>query len=1274
MSRKGSNNHYHYAEKFESRAYQRRVRAARILHTPRKSMLFALAILCVFGFISTTFAYYVSDVETTPGSDGSVIVSVRTALAQKDESAGALAEERGIDTSAAIEPAEASAPVNVYSRDKDTDLVDTAVNRDLAATGTTWHDDWRDTGSNSTATIYYDNSITRWSSVNFKIGRNWSYGSDSQGYSILSMSLVTGTNYIYKVTIDWGKYNDFYFVNGGTTGWHGNSSVRNHDSQYTAFTTPKSFALGSSTYFFIGQSSSIGSTSSPTEVTCFGAGGNSGDTTASHYTTYQKSVSVASVANGTVVATYKNDSGTNINIQEGSSATILIGKTITVTETANTNYAAGDITVTYANNASSVTLSSGGSTFTSGSTATTITGSFHVDLPDAATSVSLSASPSSGSIYSNETSVTYTATATGAASGVTYNFKIDGTSVQNTTSNTYTTAYASAGTYSITVTVEKSGYDSVSSSAVTTTVTDRPAVYFKKSQSSGNAAHYADGTQMTYDPSTSKYKLTVSLDKGNSGNWYYIVIYDASESNNLSYNGGTLTETPHTGSGFIIYSGDNNVDNPLHIVASVTGDYIFYFDAVNNKLFVECPHTVTFNANGHGTAPAAQVVTYGSTASNPGTLSVTGYTHDGSWYTTSACTTAWNFSSAITEDKILYAKWTANPYSITYLDQGGTTFSGTHAASYPTTHTYGTATSLDSPTKVGYNFGGYFTNSSCTGTAVTSLSASGYTANITLYAKWTEKTYTVTYNKGTASGVSGNNTSATKYHFSNLTLLGATFTRSGYTQAGWSTTDGATSNTYALGASYSSNTAVTLYPTWNISSPSLTFADQSFTLGDEPLNLSYSVTTNASGVTPTATFSITSYPNGGSGTTIVYDSSTDEYVLTNAVPGTYTVQLTGTATASSVNGSATASTTATITVYPAVPDITLSINGYSATATSGDDTVYIVMLGSEYYFEAYLSGADLDTVVNADYTYTWYVGSQGTGNELTTVYSGDCTANSNGSYVKFGTATANVADTVNQTLTLVCVASRNSVTNTNTVSLLYMKKNLIDSFELDPFQKIYNVSSSVSITADYDDTFEGGSATGYTTTVYFSPDNNAYYYAPAAVVSDTFMTSFTSTLNAYVYPAGVKYIYMNITNGTVSASTTPVHTTVGTANTAASRPFYFINNSGMNLSGYRVMAFWTNSDDTTGFQTAQPISDGVRYRVNIPTTATSIAFGAAIGNRYSGTPSMSNDAFIFSTDFFEACTATVSIDATVNTLSASGYDSSSPPILTTSTGTFVPQS
>jgi len=93
----------------------------------------------------------------------------------------------------------------------------------------------------------------------------------------------------------------------------------------------------------------------------------------------------------------------------------------------------------------------------------------------------------------------------------------------------------------------------------------------------------------------------------------------------------------------------------------------------------------------------------------------------------------------------LYAKWTVGTYNIKYFDQNGYEFSGTHGTSYPKTHNYDVETILVSPTKVGYKFDGWYLESNCSGSVVTSLAANTYTADIKLYAKWTVNTYNITY-------------------------------------------------------------------------------------------------------------------------------------------------------------------------------------------------------------------------------------------------------------------------------------------------------------------------------------------------------------------------------------------------------------------------------------------------------------------------------------------------------------------------------------------------
>ena len=173
--------------------------------------------------------------------------------------------------------------------------------------------------------------------------------------------------------------------------------------------------------------------------------------------------------------------------------------------------------------------------------------------------------------------------------------------------------------------------------------------------------------------------------------------------------------------------------------------------------------SVTYHANG-GTRIETQMVAAGSTLSAP-VVERTGYELVG-WFTSTdggetLSDTAFVFGengTTVSADTVLYAKWTPKTYHITYCDVDSTLtdkeFSGTHETGYATTHTYDTVTALDTPTAPDDDrtFIGWFTSSKGTGTALTELSATGYTADITLYAKYLQTKYHVSAEGDNTSG------------------------------------------------------------------------------------------------------------------------------------------------------------------------------------------------------------------------------------------------------------------------------------------------------------------------------------------------------------------------------------------------------------------------------------------------------------------------------------------------------------------------------------------
>lgn len=125
----------------------------------------------------------------------------------------------------------------------------------------------------------------------------------------------------------------------------------------------------------------------------------------------------------------------------------------------------------------------------------------------------------------------------------------------------------------------------------------------------------------------------------------------------------------------------------------------------------------------------------------------------------------------------------AGSYTVTYNKNSGTIANESNYTSY----TYGTGLTLPTPTRAGYTFGGWYTNASFTGSAVTNILTTD-TGNKTYYAKWTANKYTVTFDyQGATSGNSTTNQEVTyNSAYDNL----PTPVKAGYTFKGWYTQAG----------------------------------------------------------------------------------------------------------------------------------------------------------------------------------------------------------------------------------------------------------------------------------------------------------------------------------------------------------------------------------------------------------------------------------------------------------------------------------------------------
>ncbi|MBE6700395.1 MAG: hypothetical protein E7582_00690 [Ruminococcaceae bacterium] len=165
---------------------------------------------------------------------------------------------------------------------------------------------------------------------------------------------------------------------------------------------------------------------------------------------------------------------------------------------------------------------------------------------------------------------------------------------------------------------------------------------------------------------------------------------------------------------------------------------------------------------------------------------------------------------------------TCNPpkYTITFDANGGNWSGGnlikTHDVNVTIPNAY--------PTRTGYTFRGWSTSRNGT---IAYFGGETYTTNssITLYAVWKANTYTIKYN---ANGGSGSMSNSSHTYDTAKELTANTFTRTGYTFKGWSTSSSATSATYTDKQSVKNLTStnsgtVNLYAVWQANTYTITY-------------------------------------------------------------------------------------------------------------------------------------------------------------------------------------------------------------------------------------------------------------------------------------------------------------------------------------------------------------------------------------------------------------------------------------------------------------------
>ena len=281
------------------------------------------------------------------------------------------------------------------------------------------------------------------------------------------------------------------------------------------------------------------------------------------------------------------------------------------------------------------------------------------------------------------------------------------------------------------------------------------------------------------------------------------------------------------------------LDTPKNVLSSVSLPTTFYDK--NGKSYTALPmnqnssihltttnstnqtvsYTVIFNGNGStGGSMKNQSITYGSgTKLTANAYSRKGYTFNG-WNTKAngkgtayadkadGSTLTKTNGSSVT----LYAQWKKKNYTITYNLN-----SGTNAKDNPSQYNIETSTiTLQNPTRKGYTFKGWYTDSNYKNQI--KQIKKGSTGNKTLYAKWSKKSYAITYNLNSGTNSKDN---PAKYNISTATITLKNPTRKGYTFKGWYTDSNYKNQIKQIKKGSTGNK--TLYAKWSANKYTVTF-------------------------------------------------------------------------------------------------------------------------------------------------------------------------------------------------------------------------------------------------------------------------------------------------------------------------------------------------------------------------------------------------------------------------------------------------------------------
>ena len=362
----------------------------------------------------------------------------------------------------------------------------------------------------------------------------------------------------------------------------------------------------------------------------------------------------------------------------------------------------------------------------------------------------------------------------------------------------------------------------------------QPGDLYDQNPDGGNVTLYAQWEKK-------KYTATVKLNGGSyneSTNDFTISKYPGEE---ISI--GAPTRSKHNFTGYKLTMDDDDGDTPTNVAQSTSG-FKGIMQMGNFTLTAQWTpwkHTVRYDANAKNDTsvkgiPASQSKTANVDIKLSSDIPTrNGYTFLG-WNTKAdGKGTAYAAGAIYKNDQnggtvTLYAQWTPWKHVLHYNKNVPTSSTSQTVSNMPVdqTKTFGQLMAISNlvPTRKGYTFAGWYTQSNGTGTKYdpgSNYAADQNGGTVNLYAKWTPWTYNIKYDQNVKSTSSSKTVTdmpaaQTKTQEIDVTLSSMTPKRSGYTFAGWSTSANG-SVEYKPGSRFtkdldSNGASITLYAVW----------------------------------------------------------------------------------------------------------------------------------------------------------------------------------------------------------------------------------------------------------------------------------------------------------------------------------------------------------------------------------------------------------------------------------------------------------------------------